>query len=301
MAKYLRSLIIVFFACFCVKTYAQEAIHIGILPFDAADNNAHNIKDLVQQQVTSCFANKGRFFLLDRAVTEKLKNELERVKETSSAYAKIVADQGHQANAEFLITGKVNSMVPGTSTTTNYLGKKTTTYHATLHLSLQINTVETGKVYNQEAITVTSREFENDNPGDIFDNALCKLKVEIQKKVRNLFASSITIVGVDKEKNGVLQKVIVNAGKEIFENGKNSNCDGTSTIAAIFASKKVYLDVFTVEDYKYGNITSKRERKVGELKIDEVQGDITVCTVTKGDKELKTYMDQKKTLIVKTQ
>ena len=301
MTKHLRLLSLIFFLFTGTKIYAQDAIHIGILPFDAVDNNANSVKELVQQEVTSCFANKGRFFLLDRAITEKLKAELERVKQSSSAYAKIVADQGRQANAEFLITGKVSSIVPGTSSTTNYLGKKTTTYHGTLHLGLQINTVETGKVFDQDAITVTSREFDSDNPGDIFDNALCKLKVEIQKKVRNLFTSSITIIGVDKEKNGIPQKVIINAGKEIFDNGKNSNCDGTNTLTGIFASKKVYLDIISQEDYKYGNITSKREKKIGELKIDEVQGDITVCTVTKGDKELKTYMDQKKALIIKTQ
>lgn len=301
MKKPLRSIFLLLLFICGTQAYAQQdPIHIGILPFDVTDANANNIKDIVQDQVTVCFAGKGRFFLLDRSVTEKLKAELERVKEASSAYAKIVADQGHMAGAQYLITGKVSSMEMGTTNTTNYLGKAVVNYHGTLHLTLQINTVETGKIYAQETITAISRDFDSNNPSDIFNNALCKLKSEVQKKVRTWFSTSITIVGVDKAKNGIPQKVLINAGKEIFDDGKNANCDA-SALAGLFASRKVYLDVISVEEIKFGATVSKREKKIGELKIDEVQGDITVCSVTKGDKDIKQYMDDKKPLIVKTQ
>jgi hypothetical protein len=298
---YLFIISILFFA---IRAAAQggEPVHIGIIPFDVIDYNAGTNARLVEDQVSSCFVNKGRFILIDRGVTEKLKAELEQAKDNTSLYAKIVADQGHMAGAQYLITGKVGAMNVSYTTAKNYLGTgNTTTYHGTMHVTLQINSVETGQVMQTYPFTITSNELTTSSNSDILDNVLCKFKSEFRIKVRSLFASEMAIVKIEKERNGIPQEVLINAGKETFEDGRNSNCGGASTLGALFQSKKIFLDVFAIEELNLGATTSKREKKIGELKVESVEGEVTVCKVTKGDKEIKNMLDNKKTMSIRMQ
>lgn len=280
---------------------AQDAIHIGIIPFTPADYNAGAVASLAEEQVASCFVNKGRFYLLDRGVTEKLKKELDAAKENTSLYSKVVAQQGHLAGAQYLITGKVNSVEITSSTSKNYLTAKTTTnYHGTLRVALQINSVESGQVIFQEPFTIVSSDYESNSTSDIVDNIMCRFKSAVRNKVRNLFSSDIAIIHIEKEKNGIPQKVLINAGKEMFEDGKNSNCEPSSSLASLF-TKKIVLDVFVVENVTYGGTTAKREKKIGELKVESVEGDVSVCDVSKGDKDIKASLDAKAQIVIKAQ
>ncbi len=286
---------------FFAETNAQDAIHIGIIPFKAIDKDAEAVTSLAEEQVSSCFANKGRFYLLDRGVTERLKKELEAAKENTSLYSKIVAEQGHMAGAEYLITGKVGSMEVTKTTSKNYLGQTTTAYHGTLRISVQVNTVETGRVFFNEPYTILSKDFDTESKSEMMDNILCKFKTAVKTKVRGMFPTSLAIVHIEKEKKGIPEQVLINAGKDLFETGKTANCDvpsALSSISSIF-SAKIVLEVIQVEDLNFGGTTSKREKKIGELKIVSVEGDVSVCKVSDGGKEIKGAMDGKKTILIR--
>lgn len=294
-------LTLIFALLFALRLHAQDAIHIGIIPFTSIDYNAQPITSLVEEQVSACFANKGRFYLLDRSVTEKLKKELESAKENTSLYAKIVAEQGHMAGAQYLINGKVSDLEIGQTSTKNYLGQTTITYHGTLHISVQVNTVETGRVFFNEPYTIVSKDFDSQSRGDILDNILCKFKTALKTKIRDVFPSTLAIVHVEKEKKGVPEQVLINAGKDMFDTGKTTNCDvpsALSSISSIF-SAKIVLEVIEMEDVTYGSTLVKREKKIGELKIASVEGDVSVCNVSKGGKEIKDAMDNKKNLVIR--
>jgi len=298
---------IVPFLLLIARANAQDAVHIAIIPFTASENttNANAVTSVIEEQVASCFVNKGRFYLLDRGATEKIKKELDAAKDNASLYAKVVAQQGHLAGAQYIITGKVNSWGITPTTAKNMYGKTTTTYHGTLRVSIQINSVESGQVVFTEPFNIISNEFDTSTGSDIFDDAACKFKSAIRVKVRNMFASTITIIHVEKEKGGLPQQVLINAGKDIFEDKKNASCAvvTSSSFAALGAllNPKIHLDVVFVEEVTYGGATSKREKKVGELKISSIEGEVTVCDITDGAKDIKTYLDAKKTLIVKIQ
>lgn len=300
MKKYVY-LTAVFTILFFAKANAQDAIHIGIIPFQAIDKDAEAVTNLVEEQVSSCFANKGRFYLLDRGVTERLKKELEAAKENTSLYSKIVAEQGHMAGAEYLITGKVGSMEVSKTTSKNYLGQITVAYHGTMRISVQVNTVETGRVFFNEPYTIISKDFDIESKSDILDNILCKFKTAVKIKIRDMFPTSLAIIHVEKEKKGIPEQVLINAGKDLFETGKTANCDvpsALSSISSIF-SAKIVLEVITVEDLNFGGATSKREKKIGELKITSVEGDVSVCNVSNGGKEIKDAMDSKKVILIR--
>src|ERR1700744_1430462 len=85
---------------------AQNSVptHIAIIPFTSPIPKNETITHDVQGELASCFI-KSRFYLLDRSATDKLKKELDATKDDASLYAKVVAEKGHLANAEYIITG----------------------------------------------------------------------------------------------------------------------------------------------------------------------------------------------------
>jgi len=300
---------------------AQDAVHIAIIPFKAAANsNAATFIDQVQAVVTSAFANKNRFLILDRAQTEQLKKELDAAKDNASMYARVVAEQGHLAGAEYIITGIVSPVVigQGTASIYNSAGKQQTIdqYHGSLNLFLQINRVETGQVVFSQPLKVASHDFDKRLDADIVDNVMCHLGTAIQAQLRELFPMSMTIISVDKtKKNGLPDKVLVSGGKEMFDTGKEADCPGdkvapgssSSTyqafatgIGSLFSGKKkLLLDVISQEVLQAGGKSYNREKTIGQLKVESVEGELAVCTVTEGEKDIKEFMDAKKPLIIR--
>jgi curli biogenesis system outer membrane secretion channel CsgG len=181
--------LIIFLLFFFLQTNAQDnsnSIQIAIIPFSSSGGDA-SIVQAVQEQVTSNFANKNRFILLDRSKTDKIKKELDAAKDNSSIYAKIVAEQGHLAGAEYIITGVVSPLEIQESQIVSTIKKIQTTtnqYHGTIRLSLQINKVETGQVIFSQPLTVVSIDYTTRNQSDIVDNILCKLRNIVQSEVR---------------------------------------------------------------------------------------------------------------------
>jgi hypothetical protein len=326
MKKSLHLITLAFLSVFNVAWAQEGATHIAIIPFTPSTPKAKTTTSIVQEEVTSCFVNKDRFYLLDRGVTEKLKKELETAKDNSSIYAKVVAEQGHLAGAEYIITGSVDSVIYSGNTSKDLLSTNVkqsldtkatySKFHGTVHLVLQINKVETGKVIFSKPFLVTSRDFDDYSESAILENALCRLKNQLKTEVRSLFPPVMTIVSVDKEKKGLPDKVLVNGGSEIFDSGKQeSDCPGddgisvaskTSAVGSVFSKmkgaivgKKILLSVVCPEIISAGGKNYTRDKVIAQLKIDSVEGELTLCSVLKGAQDIKSYLDDKKTLFVR--
>jgi|GEM_PF-3074830 len=296
----LATLLLLFF--FGNSLYAQTAAatHVAIIPFTSTGPAGVSAANLVQSEVASCFASKDRFYLLDRGVTEKLKNELDAAKEKGSVYAQVVAEQGHLANAEYIITGIVDPIDIEESDSRNLLSRTTIVqYHGILHLLLEINAVESGKVIYSQPIIVTSADFTSRTGSSIMTNALCKLKSRVQIEVRSLFPPIMTIVKVEAEKKGLPEKILINAGTQMFDNGNATTiCPGDKDINNMTLSKlggglfthKLKVDLISIEEINAGGKTYKHNNVVGELRIESVDDDLAVCTVLSGGKFIKDSM-----------
>jgi hypothetical protein len=290
----------------------EQAIHIAIIPFTSAAEvqtpQELQAVDLVEKNVIAAFGNKNRFYLLDRAQTEKIKKELDRAKDKSSIYASVMAEQGHLGTAEYIITGVVNSYVIGDDKTLiNY--QYVTQYHASLRLSLQIVKVETGRTIFSDPIIIKSIDFANNSPGDIADNVLCKLGEKMKNIVKTLFPPDLMILHVEKEKKGLPYEVLVNGGTELFDNGKSvSSCDydehniyskAGKGLKNMFSSGKTKLDVFLSDQFVANGKTYAQKSLIGTLRIEEVQGDeLSLCSVNSGADKIKEAMDANKTIVV---
>lgn len=280
---------------FYTQVRAQNApVHIGILPFTSPANNGNSITDLVQSCVANAFANKSRYVLLDRDQTDAALKELEKAKESSSVYAKPVVEQGHQAIAAYLISGVVEPLEMGqTEVTTNYLTQaKTTMYHGTIHLSLKITRVEDNRIIYDEPIIVKSADYVAGSSSDIPDNAICRLNGQLKNIVRTYFPVNMVIYQVEKEKKGLPDVVSVNAGDDIFDNGKKNACSSEVTLANLF-KKKIVLEVYTDKVETVMGQPIHTVKPVAVLKVLTVDGETSTCTVVSGANEIKAELDNK--------
>ena len=219
------------------------------------------------------------------------------------------AEQGHLGQAEFIITGVMNSYAIG-SDKTYYNYQYITQYHASLRLSLQIVKVETGRTIFSDPIIIKSIDFATLSKGDIDDNLLCKLREKMKGIVRSLFPPDLMILHVEKEKKGLPYQVLINGGSELFDNGKdNTSCDidernvyqkAGKGLASMFSSGKTKLDVFISDEFTANGKTYSQTSLIGTMRIDEVQGnDLSLCTILSGADVIKQDMDANKTLVVK--
>jgi len=308
----------------CARSKAQDQpTSIAILPFTSASSADSSLTRIVQETVAGCFANKpSRFYLLDRSKLGKFKREIEETKGNSFVFSPKMIEQGRLIGAEYIITGVVSPIDIETATTSNIdpLNPKKSTgtsnvYNGTIRLQLQIDKVETGAVFLSKSIATTSKNFASMDKTGIVSNALCRLGNDVQTRVRQMFTPPITILKITKENGGYPDQLLITGGKEIFDNGSSApSCPGddeirtdltldnaTSVLKGLWGSNKtkVFLTVFTTDQYTVNGKPYNQESTIGELEVKEIQGDVTVCKVSKGKKEIKSLLDSKKAYAIK--
>jgi len=270
---------------------SEERIPLAVLPFVASRgaviSNLGNL-NTIQEAVTKEFSSKSRFKMLDRSKFETIVQELNIQKSEEFLNSEIV-EQGKALSAQYLVAGVVNELkvskldkkVP--KDITKPFGEKTivTSYQASLRMAFAVINVETQElVYNQPMNVATKDYFDGDTTSSI-THVIEEMQKEVRKEIRNLFSVQMKILGIDKvDKNGLPETVLINGGGSMFV-GKDA--------------KNLRLGVYvyiTVGDLK-------REKQVGEIKLLKVEGDVVVCQVKDGEKEIDNGIKSNETLIVK--
>lgn len=180
-------------------------------------------------------------------------------------------------------------------------------YQGYINLSYQVIDVATGVSVYSENINSYSHDFITGGEGDIVTNTLCHLKTDVKKAVMKQFPADLHIVQVEsKTKKDLPETVLIDAGESMFDEKKSSCGDGFSTALSgplkdLFKSKKVQFNVYELSTITVNDKEIKRRTKIGELMLNEVQGDLSVCKVTKGADDIKASMDGGKKLLIQVQ
>lgn len=279
-------LIMAFFSI--TATYSQKT-PVAIFPFVSAlpENKARASE--IQQIVIEILRNKSDIELIDRSNDSLLVKELDnQIREISVAASGLVA-QGKVLGAKQMIVGTVSNVTVEEKKANNLkmlIGKKNATnteYSATINFALQLTDIETGKVINQKSFN--SKRDVVEAMRDIFNVGINNTRegaiLAAIKSTRGLISSwinesyppEIKILKIeDRDKSGYPQTILVSGIDATLQKGS-----------------KVVIN--EIEMFDAGNGKSlKRTKKMAELKVKEIQGDITVCTVTDGEKTLEEKM-----------
>ncbi len=299
-----------FIGCF-TYSYCQsdEKTSIAILPFINNTANGNNYTGVMQDMVTKEFVKTSRFAILDRSKFKKVMEELNVQKSEEFLNSKVV-EQGRLLGAQYMVTGVLNQIETKkeTKTSLNSITKAyntETAWSADVRFSFQVIDVATSSAVYAENISATNGAGHAAQSSDAVDNAICKLKKQVRAAVMKLFPQEILIISVEKkDRHGMPEQVLISAGSSFFdENYKKGNeCETglVDKLGGIFAKKDVVkLKVIEIEILDVGGKEMKREKVIGMLKLEKVEGDFSVCKVDDGEKDIQEHLDSKKKMFVK--
>jgi curli biogenesis system outer membrane secretion channel CsgG len=296
--------------CAC-SSYCQsdEKTSIAILPFVNNTGNSNNYSSIMQEMVTKEFVKTNRFSILDRSKFQKVMEELKVQKSEEFLNSKVV-EQGKLMGAQYLVTGVLNQVDTKKETNTvldsyTKVYKTQTTWTADVRFSFQVIDVATSSAVYAENIAAVNGVSHSMQSTDAVDNAMCKLKKQVKAAVMKLFPQEILIVSVEKmDKKGLPEQVLISVGSNFFdENYKKGNeCETglADKIGGLFSKKDVVkLKVIEIEVLNVGGKEMKREKVIGMLKLEKVEGDFSICKVDDGEKDIQEHLNAKKKLLVK--
>ena len=235
---------------------------------------------------------KSNIQVLDSSIDSTLVKELDLQIREHSIDASGLVQQGKLLGAQQVITGSLSEIKLESKRQQNILTQKNTTeFTAHIRFSVQLSNVETGEVISQKFFNTSEYKSGkllnlvggNASTGSTRDeatlNALKVAKKMIAEWISESYSNEIRILKVeDTDKKGVAETVLVSGVDESFSKG-----------ADFIVSEVEVLDL--------GNGKSvKRNKKIAEIKIKEIQGEVSVCKITEGARVLQEKLNAKATL-----
>ncbi len=294
-----RIFLTVIISLFAQFIFAQSPkTSVAIFPFKSALPENRGRASQIQQFVVEILRKKSDIDLIDRSNDSALMKELDyQIREQSMASNNLV-QQGKVLGANQMIIGTLSNINVEKKTTNgiNSFTKKyetNTSYSASVNFALELIDVETGNILNQKS-------FDNSEGGGKFlglnlglgggsgnssdeaiQDAIRATKKSILTWVNQCYPPTIKILKIeDRDKKGFPQTILVLGVDESLSKGAKLNLNELEDLD-IGGGKKV-----------------TRSKKVGELKITDKQGDITVCKVTDGEKTLESRMTDGSKLVI---
>jgi len=265
-----------FFVGFSQDAPASDHFNIAITPATSSTgDNTYN--DQLTGIISSIFASKTRFSVVD------------------------------QSGAQYIVSCNINSVflnninIPKQQLVKDqYTGKLVTQNYtvpgidATVTVNIMVAEVSTASVKASKIINAAWRtEVDWSNTNLATTNAVNALSGFIRGWVNEVFPVDMKIIKIESfNKKGMPDKVLIKGGSDAdLEHKKGS--------ALSWYSSSSKLQVYENDQINVDGKVYDRPKKIGEVKVDEVQGDLTVCKVIDGADAIKREMDAGKTLLLK--
>lgn len=270
-----RFYLLLFFSTQFTISFCQEKSTIAILPFQFNQNVTQADANAIAQKVESGFINSKRFTVIERTNFEQIFKELDAQKGEVYLNSSKLAKQGELIGASQIVVGNVSAA-----------GNAGTTFN------IKIIDVSTGETVGSTTISDfekrktasligTGADFllkgkntdklTNKNTTDVIGGALLNIDKEIQDFINDTYALTYEIVEISKTKGEEATEIIIVGGKD--EGLKSS----------------VTLEVIQESIKTLGTKKLKQKSAIGKIRVDKVEGDVTICKVTSGGKEIKEY------------
>ncbi|MGB8191748.1 MAG: hypothetical protein WCF67_07515 [Chitinophagaceae bacterium] len=286
----MRSLLLLVLMLLCCLQKAEcqkDKTPIAIFPFVSALPEHRVRASQIQQLVVEILRRKSNIELIDRSNDSLMVKELDLQIREQSVAANGLVQQGKLLGAKQMIVGTVSNVTVETKTGTkiDFITKQPkpyTEYNASINFALQLSDVETGKVVSQKVFSNNDVGFSSllgllnitgQSREEAISNAINAARKKILYWINESYPPEIKILQVNgRDKKGNAETVLV------------SGIDGT-----LQRNSQVIVNVIEWFDAGGGN-KLKRVRKIAVLKVKDIQGEITICKITDGEKALEEKM-----------
>jgi hypothetical protein len=287
--------------------YCQnEKTYVAIMPFVSVQSENKNTTAQLQEKTLSFLKKKIDLEVIDRSKDSLVLKELRNQTRSVSVIAKGMADQGKLSGATDILVGTVTNVGIGEREIKNDLEKEIK-YSCIINFSLQIIDVATGTVKKQmtlegstktkdavsDAATSISRIFGGgkklEEGGQIIlsstkeaaiDAAVTSAEREIGIWLNKLYPVTLNMLSVESRNGKYPETVLIGGLDETYTKG----------------TKVKVIEVAYLADSNGKKF--RQEKKIGTLKILERQGEVCLCRITDGEKDIEEKIDAKKILLV---
>lgn len=294
--KKLLLLFILAIPCLFNAFSQNEKTSLAIFPFTSTAVANKGYATVIQQFVVEILRKKSGIQLIDRSNDSLQVKELDLSMREVSVDAKGPAEQGKLLVGAQMIVGTVSNINVEERTNTNVTGGRSVvnkTYTASLSFAMQLSDVETGKVISHKLFggtqtssggflsTIGLNAFTNaDTKEEAISNAIKNTRKQIINWFNELYPPEINIFKIEeRDKKGKPETVLVTGVDESFTKGS-----------------QFYVHEIEMLDTGHGK-PLRRTKKIARLKIKELQGEVTVCTVSDGEDILEEKMNNKVPMI----
>lgn len=251
--------------------------------------------------ISKAFSDKSRFVVVDREKMDQLASERNLQKQEDFINGKVV-EQGKSLGARYIVSSKL-SQVSGSK----YNNEKTRNIWSglkivgtekylepavlvNLGIELQIIDVIDGSSKANKVIT-SKIEYQGEvNSDNAINASIRKLEIEVKRWLNDVFPVYMQIIKVESnDKKGFPDKILIKGGKDAdLEVSKGLLLNSSSE-----------LEVFEMESMLVGGKAYKRQLTVGRVRVDEVQGEFSICKVKAGAEAIQKKLNEGKTLYLK--
>ncbi len=270
-------MISLFLVGFNGKAQTDNELTIGVLPFAYSETKASSDEsNSISEAVIHAFVKTKRFDVLDRGSMQKIFEELEIQKGGEFIDSDKLAEQGKMKGADFLLAGyvsliKIEKKPDKTHTLPN--GQKITQpggHFCNMTFSIKIIDVATSSIVATEKIETKGGSFVVTDESKAFQGALDGIAPDIDKFVEKNFPLTFTIAALEEvDKKGRAKMVLITGGSDF---GLEEGCE-----------------LKVVEVTEIGG--KMRKKEIGTIKVDNVEGEFSVCKVNKGGDLIKFKFD----------
>ena len=296
---------IFFLLLFSMNSYSQELSDgnytVGILPVTSETYETQSYNPNVHASLSKVFVEKSRFTVVDRAKFDQIAKERNLQKQEDFLNGAVV-EQGKSLGAQYLISGNINSISKRAGNiekskldydvaTKQFYTRKYLVYvtQVDIVINVQIIDVSTGVVKSNKSF-VSTHETETSSEATAINNAVLGLEGYIRAWINDAFPVYMKIVRVEStNKKGFPDKVLIKGGKDV----------DLAVSKTFLFNNSSELEVFTFETLNVDGKEYKRQVSVGKVRIEEVQGEFSLCKVKNGAEEIQKRMNEGKPLLLK--
>ena len=267
-----KKYLLILFSITPLISFCQEKLSIAILPFQFNSNVNPEDANAISLKVESAFINSKRFTVIERTNFEQVFKELDSQKNDIYINSSRLAKQGGLIGASQIVVGNVSSTGPN-GTTFNF----------------KVVDVETGQTIGSKTVSDLSNSKTVGAISGLFDSFLNSTKdIALKEVATNAIGGAL--LNINKE---VLNFINETYGLtyEILEitKIKEQNAIELMIVGGVNEGLKSSIELEVILETTKISGTRKFHQKsvIGKLRVNRVEGEVTICKVNSGGKEIK--------------
>lgn len=266
----------------------EEKPTIAVLPFQYGPNVSKADADAIAQKVESAFINSKRFTVIERTNFSQIFQELDAQRSEIYINSSHLADQGMLIGASQIVVGNISTTGPeGTTFNIKVVDVSSGETIGAKDISDQSNRKKAKIGLTAINILMDKNKSIGDaepsqSTSNMIGGALLNISKEIEEFINATYALTFELIEIATLKGDQPIEILILGG--VMEGCKES----------------LNLEVISESVRELRGKTIKQKKVVGKIKVTSVEGDVSLCKIISGGKEIMSMLNEKESLYAST-